>query len=228
MMKTLHKHLVVLAIAFSVTGCRTTVPPQIPPAIKVTVEIYDVELASMPSALHTTTLTVELLAQLVEQNHAVRKKVVSILTNPKVQSSLKIVTEYIYPTEYESNGISSGGNNNNKSSDSVGAVTTPSAFETREVGTIFEVLTGFLSDGRIAVTISPAFVAPPIWKSYGHVKDLRDGQASETVIEQPFFHTFEFRSTVRLRSGQPAIAAYCPSLTSDDKVQLMVIKATTF
>jgi hypothetical protein len=230
-MKTLH--IAGLAMALFISGCKTTcVPPTLPLAIHVTAELYDVDLSSVPSALIPTTLTVEFLAQLVKQEKATRTKVVSVLTRPKKECTLKVVTEYIYPTEYESKGIGSRGNNNNNSggklSGSVGAITTPSSFETREVGTIFSIFAEFLPDGRIELTMAPEFVAPPIWKAYGHAKDLRDGQTVETVMEQPFFHTFTFESAVLLRPGQPVIVAHCPSLESDDKVTLMVIKATTF
>jgi len=232
-MRTRTRHLAIFAVAIAITGCRTTsVPPTIPPAINVTAELYDVDLSSVPAALVPTTLTIEFLARLVEQEEAVRTKVVSVLTRPKQKCTLKVVTEYIYPTEYESRGIGSKGNNNNnsggKSAGSIAAITTPSSFETREVGTIFEILPEFLPDGRIELLMSPEFVAPPVWRPYGHAKDLKDGQTVETVMEQPFFHTFSFESAVLLRPGEAAIVAHCPSLESDDKVTLMVIKATTF
>ena len=85
---------------------------------------------------------------------------------------MKVVTEYIYPTEYEvqisqqssSSSISTSGGGG---SDPL-AIVEPQNFEMREVGMILQVVPEVSAEGQmINLMLNPQVVSEPVWKNYG-------------------------------------------------------------
>ena len=101
-----------------------------------------------------------------------------LLSAPKVVTKsgenavIKVVTEYIYPQDYDvqlqsssSSGSSSGGG----SSSAILAVVEPQNFTMREVGVILDVTPTYseANGGTIDLELKPSVVEEPIWKNYG-------------------------------------------------------------
>ena len=102
-----------------------------------------------------------------------------LLSAPKVvtksgeQAIIKVVTEYIYPQDYDvqlqsssSSGSSSSGGG---SSSAILAVVEPQNFTMREVGVILDVTPTYseANGGTIDLELKPQVVEEPTWKNYG-------------------------------------------------------------
>ena len=101
-----------------------------------------------------------------------------LLSAPKVvtksgeKAVMKVVVEYLYPTDYnvqlQSSSSNSGGYGGNSQS-AILAVVEPQSFAMREVGVILEVLPTFFeaNGGTIDLELSPKVVDEPQWMDYG-------------------------------------------------------------
>ena len=96
-----------------------------------------------------------------------------VLTGPGKEATMKVVTEYIYPTEYDvqltaSGGGSSGGSSSGGGSSEILAVVEPENFTMREVGVILQVTPELSQGGQlINLHLHPQVVSDPTWKNYG-------------------------------------------------------------
>ncbi|MDD4020058.1 MAG: type II and III secretion system protein, partial [Kiritimatiellae bacterium] len=155
-----------------------------------------------------------------------------VVTKSGQEAIMKVVTEYIYPTEYEvqisqqssSSSITSGG-----SSDPL-AIVEPQNFEMREVGMILQVVPEVSSEGQmINLMLNPQVVSEPIWKNYGTrvpkttyraptvaerldmlANNLFASQIAETSyielpMEQPFFHVRSVQTQLSVYNGATVV-----------------------
>ena len=102
-----------------------------------------------------------------------------LLSAPKIVgksgelATIKVVTEYIYPTDYDvqlqSSSSSGGGSSSGASSSAILAVVEPQSFTMREVGVILEVTPTYneANGGSIDLELKPQVVEEPTWKNYG-------------------------------------------------------------
>ena len=96
-----------------------------------------------------------------------------VLTKPGEEAVIKVVTEYIYPTDYDVQLQSSGGGNGGGSGSGGGssmilAVVEPQSFTMREVGVILDVTPTLTDDGNlIDLKLNTCVVDEPTWKNYG-------------------------------------------------------------
>ena len=103
-----------------------------------------------------------------------------LLSAPKVVTKsgenavIKVVTEYIYPQDYDvqlqsSGGSSSGGSSSGGGSSAILAVVEPQNFTMREVGVILDVTPTYseANGGTIDLELKPQVVDEPIWHNYG-------------------------------------------------------------
>ena len=96
-----------------------------------------------------------------------------VLTGPGKEATMKVVTEYIYPTEYDvqltaSGGGSSGSSSSGGGSSEILAVVEPENFTMREVGVILQVTPELSQGGQlINLHLHPQVVSDPTWKNYG-------------------------------------------------------------
>ena len=94
-----------------------------------------------------------------------------VLTRPGEEAVMKVVTEYIYPTDYQvqlqsSSSSSSGSNGGSQSA--ILAVVEPRSFTMREVGVILDVTPTLTDDGNlIDLKLNTQVVDEPTWKNYG-------------------------------------------------------------
>ena len=93
-----------------------------------------------------------------------------VLTRPGEEAVMKVVTEYIYPTDYDVQlqSSSSSGNNNGGSQSAILAVVEPQSFTMREVGVILQVTPTLTDDGNVVdLKLNTQVVDEPTWKNYG-------------------------------------------------------------
>lgn len=100
-----------------------------------------------------------------------------VLSAPKVttksgqEAIMKVVTEYIYPSEFNvqisQQGQTGGGLNGGGTGEPI-AIVEPQNFTMREVGVILQVVPEVSSEGQmINLTMKPQVVSEPVWKNYG-------------------------------------------------------------
>ena len=94
-----------------------------------------------------------------------------VLTSPGSQAVIKVVTEYIYPTDYDvqlQSSSSSSSSSSGGSQSAVLAVVEPQSFTMREVGVILDVTPTLTDDGNlINLELKTQVVDEPTWKNYG-------------------------------------------------------------
>jgi len=172
------------------------------------------DLLSLSAVLTNPEMSV-ILHALQQRGHTDLLSAPKITTQSGQQATIKVVTEYIYPTEFETEGISGGNNNNNVNNQAagggvVGAVVTPGSFETREVGVILEVMPEVSPEGQmINLTLSPEVVSEPTWRNYGSSYTSYDPNGNpvtqELNMEQPFFHTRHLRTNLLIYNGATVV-----------------------
>ena len=95
-----------------------------------------------------------------------------VITRPGEEAVMKVVTEYIYPTDYDvqlqSSSSGGGGNNGGSSQSAILAVVEPQSFTMREVGVILTVTPTLTDDGNVVdLELNTQVVDEPTWKNYG-------------------------------------------------------------
>ena len=112
-----------------------------------------------------------------------------VLTKPGEEAVIKVVTEYIYPTDYDVQLQSSGGSSNGGGSSSGGssmilAVVEPQSFTMREVGVILDVTPTLTDDGNlIDLKLNTQVVDEPTWKNYGMKIPFSGNTSSGNVLD---------------------------------------------
>ena len=94
-----------------------------------------------------------------------------VLTRPGEEAVIKVVTEYIYPTDYDvqlNSSSSSSSGSSGSSQSAILAVVEPQSFTMREVGVILDVTPTLTDDGNlIDLKLNTQVVDEPTWKNYG-------------------------------------------------------------
>ena len=173
------------------------------------------QVATVSSVLTNPELSMVLHA-LQQRGHTDLLSAPKITTQSGQQATIKVVTEYIYPTAFETSGIGGGGTGGvggslaGNNGGTVGAVVTPLDFQTREVGVILDVLPEVSPEGQmINLLLSPEVVSEPTWRNYGSTYTSFDpnGNPVEQVLnmEQPFFHTRSLRTNLLIYNGATVV-----------------------
>ena len=116
-----------------------------------------------------------------------------LLSAPKVVTKsgenavIKVVTEYIYPQDYDvqlQSSSSSSGSSSGSSQSAILAVVEPQNFTMREVGVILDVTPTYseANGGTIDLELKPQVVDEPIWHNYG-MKIPFTGNASSATMD---------------------------------------------
>ena len=134
-----------------------------------------------------------------------------LLSAPKVvtrsgeQAIIKVVTEYIYPQDYDvqlqsssSSSSSSGG-----SSSAILAVVEPQNFTMREVGVILDVTPTYseANGGTIDLELKPQVVDEPTWKNYGMKIPFTGNAANGGLIDPSTYFSWIPGATEKLGSA---------------------------
>ena len=118
-----------------------------------------------------------------------------VLTRSGEEAVMKVVTEYIYPTDYDvqlqSSSSSSGGSYGGGGQSAILAVVEPQSFTMREVGVILQVTPTLTDDGNVVdLELNTQVVDEPTWKNYGmripFTGNTSAGQLSITTGNGPF------------------------------------------
>ena len=156
-----------------------------------------------------------------------------VVTKSGQEAIMKVVTEYIYPTEYEvqiSQQSTSGGSGSSGGTADPLAIVEPQNFEMREVGMILQVVPEVSSEGQmINLMLNPQVVSEPIWKNYGTrvpkttyraptmaeradmlASGIFSAQIAETSyielpMEQPFFHVRSVQTQLSVYNGATVV-----------------------
>ena len=161
-----------------------------------------------------------------------------MLSAPKVtartgtQATIKTVTEYVYPTEYEVTWPEDSDSNTVILQDgSTGSMTLPAVepqeFQTREVGVILQVTPSVSADGtRISLDLTPTVVSDPSWKDYGYTYpiDYRSGEGFHLTMEQPFFPVRSLATSVDIYNGCTVVMGGMireERFTEEDKIPIL-------
>jgi general secretion pathway protein D len=136
-----------------------------------------------------------------------------LLSAPKVVTKsgenavIKVVTEYIYPQDYDvqlqsSSSGSSGGSSGGGQS-AILAVVEPQNFTMREVGVILDVTPTYseANGGTIDLELKPQVVDEPIWKNYGMRIPFTGNTSSGTMAD--IGNIFTGMSTALEQIGAP-------------------------
>jgi len=136
-----------------------------------------------------------------------------LLSAPKVttrvgtEANIKVVTEYIYPTEFtppaQPNTGGTGTTINNQP-----MVAFPANFATREVGVILQVMPELSADGNVInLTMTPQVVREPTWYQYGVVlpNPNGDGGTYQLNMPQPFFHVRSITTQISIYDGATVV-----------------------
>ncbi len=139
-----------------------------------------------------------------------------LLSAPKVvtkagqEAVIKVITEYIYPTQFTVTGLQNNTGGNTTTTTTTGAVVEPGGFQTREVGVILQVVPEVSAEGQmINLTMNPQVVSEPIWKNYGSRIPVPNSgtppQYIELPMEQPFFKVRSVSTSVSIYNGATVV-----------------------
>ncbi len=179
----------------------------------------------------------------------------SVITKSGQQATVEVVREFIYPTEFDPPQIPTnvGGGNNNGGGGAGGTTivsipvtpTTPTAFETRNVGVRLNVEPVISEDGRsVDLTLTPEYtefdgfvnygspiysVSPntPILDIFGNLLGVIPSSRLEltpNIISQPIFSTKKITTSVKVYDGATVVLGGLvsdQSIMIDDKVPVI-------
>ncbi|MCA1963439.1 MAG: type II and III secretion system protein [Prosthecobacter sp.] len=183
----------------------------------------------------------------------------SVITKSGQPATVEVVREFIYPTEFDPpqipTNVGGGGNNNNNGGGGGGGgttivsipvtPTTPTAFETRNVGVTLNVEPVIAEDGRsIDLTLTPEYtefdgfvnygspifsVSPnvPILDIFGNLLGVIPSSRLEltpNIISQPIFSTKKITTSVKVYDGATVVLGGLVSdqnIMIDDKVPVL-------
>ena len=154
--------------------------------------------------------------------HSLQQKgFADLLSAPKVTTQagssalIKVVTEYIYPTDFAVTpvtGTDAAGN-----AVVVGGVVEPSGFEMREVGVILEVSPDVSQENQmITLNMTPRVVSEPTWFNYGSQYTAPDGSIQQLNMQQPFFHTRSVETSISIYNGATVVMGGMITETRED------------
>ncbi len=164
------------------------------------------KLLSVSSVLTNPELTMVL--HLLQQNgNADLLSAPKVTTRSGAEATIRVVTEYIYPTTFEVQGGTLQGNNAGTGAAAIQETTVvPQDFATREVGVILTVLPEVSPDGNmINLTMTPQVVTEPTWYQYGSTIRRADGSESVLNMPQPFFHVRSLSTQISIYDGATVV-----------------------
>jgi hypothetical protein len=165
--------------------------------------------SSDATALHKT------VAGLVKGGEATVLETMMILSKHGQRGSTESIREFIYPTEYEPpeipSYVPSPGKKGGLTPDDINALSmmttpaTPTAFETKNIGSILEVQADAASDGKL---IDLKFLPEIIWHTGNDVwVERKDGLGNVSKIEMPGFYKLSMNTAITCIPGQYNLVA---------------------
>jgi general secretion pathway protein D len=145
-----------------------------------------------------------------------------VTVSPDQEAVIKVVTEYIYPSEFnvQISQQGSGGYGGGYSTGEPLAIVEPQNFTMREVGVILQVIPKLSDDAQmITLAMRPQVVSEPVWKNYGTrvprvtviPASLANPAGSTTTeyielpMEQPFFSVRAVETQLTINNGATVV-----------------------
>ena len=147
-----------------------------------------------------------------------------VVTKNSQEAIIKVVTEYIYPTEYDITENSQNSTDSDNVQENIPMVE-PGGFEMREVGVILQVVPEVSADGQmIDLMLNPQIISEPTWRDYGFDYQLPNTEPIHVRMEQPFFQVRSISTSISIYNGATVVMGgmITESRTEvDDKIPLL-------
>jgi type II secretory pathway component GspD/PulD (secretin) len=196
----------------------------VPNQIEVEVKFIEYQLSDIEALAKQGGATQQALMNLWRQGKARLIHAPKVVTQSGTEATVKSVKEVIYPTEiFMDSPTGSGTNNLNVATNS--AAVLPGGFEAREVGVILKVTPEVSTEGFINLTLSPEFVDEPTWKTYKGTVLNKEGKSQQVEIEQPFFFTQCFSTSMTVKNGSTVMASGGMMNRTNDKMVYCFVTA---
>ncbi len=187
----------------------------LPRHVRTQVEYIELSLEQMtalmadPEATKTDTILRQRVAELIKKNKAEIIETQMVIARSGEKSTSESIREYIYPTEYEppelptTVKIENGAEDKIKRED-LATPPTPTAFETRNLGSTLEVEPTIGENNHtIDLRVAPEIVYHIENKKWATWKD-KHGEAD---IMMPIFYTLRVNTGITLANGKPCLLA---------------------
>jgi hypothetical protein len=155
-----------------------------------------------------------------------RKGKAKILSAPRVitqsgqEATLKMMKEVIYPTEFEIGSVTNG------TSGTITRSIVPTAFETREVGSILNILPEVTPEGTmINMTLAPEYVTLDTWEEYESVLAHENDQGVKVMCRTPVFKKYVTQTSVLMKDGVTLLLSADVGHPDDDTYQVLLLRA---
>jgi general secretion pathway protein D len=172
-------------------------------------ESVDAQVLKLSTAINGEVLSMMLHA-LSQQSSTDLLSAPKVVTKSGQEAVMKVVEEYIYPTEFTVQTLQS--QNNNGSSTATGASVEPGGFEMREVGVILQVIPEVSAEGQmINLIMNPQVVGLSSWKDYGYDMPNPNPNASaeneliHLTMEQPVFKVRSISTSISIYNGATVV-----------------------
>lgn len=214
--------LALTAISYAQTGTPEYDPlgeyDNLPKQIRVQVEFIDVsheqltELMSAPKPAANDAELRKRVGQLVKDGKATILETMLCTGKSGQRSETESIEEFIYPTEYETAELPEEIQAEDKQDSEKAEATrresaialTPTAFETRNIGSKLEIEPTLGSDNKI---IDLRFVPEIIYHAGNKVWAEWKGKHGNVTVQMPDFYTLRINTAVTLIDGQPMLVA---------------------
>ena len=189
----------------------------LPKQIRVQVEFIEVsheqlaELLFAPKVPANGTELRKQLAQLVKDGKAAIVQTMLCIARSGQKATTESIEEYIYPTEYEPAELPAEPSKDKDKDDNTKATRldpavgpTPTAFETRNLGSTLEIEPTLSENGRI---IDLRFVPEIVYHVGNTVWAEWKGEHGNSPVQMPTFYTLRVNTSVTLADGQSMLVA---------------------
>jgi len=147
-----------------------------------------------------------------------------VVTKAGQEATIKVVTEYIYPTTFTIKTPSVSSTGTGSVSANLTPAVEPGGFQMREVGVILQVVPEVSADGQmINLAMSPQVVSEPFWKDYGF-DDNSTSPPTHLAMPQPFFPVRSVKTSVSIYNGATVVMGGMITesrMASNDKVPFL-------
>lgn len=158
--------------------------------------------------------------ELVRKDKAEIFETAIVLARPGQKATIESISEHIYPTEYEppelSNEIELNKVNDKDTASQLRTPATPTAFETRNVGSTFEIEPNIGADDRVIdLRMAPELTFGVGFKSY---QQMNDGLGNKNEIIMPRFYSLRTSTGLTMMDGEYRLASVHSPKADDGEV----------
>lgn len=220
--------LTTLVLGIAVCGCRTVKPVPPPPerSVRIDVQTILMDTSDVGDVAKGQALTPSDIEDLRKAGKTSLVTSESITTGIGKEATIKGVTEYIYPTEFNEPTSEEKKPKVKVNVEVQETTVLPSSFATREVGNILNVTPVYHDRNRICIKIIRQTVQPPVWVSYPESNMKPEISTNPAVCSQPVFRVAETTTELMVTPGHPIVLSALPKPNAEHKTLVTVLMAT--